>query len=98
MDRDAAVAEMLAAKFAGVGDRQLIFGHDERDREAGLQIGLVPTGEGPASVGRLELRRGDGLLLTLVVGERAAVEPSQLVVQDPPEPRVEPCYAGVTEL
>ena len=51
-------------------------------REHGLELRLVPARERPPAVGRLHLRRGDDVLVAVVVDERAAVEPAQLVVED----------------
>ena len=57
-----------------------------RDREDGLVAGLVPAREGAAGIGRLELGGGDDLVDAVVVGEGAAVEAVELVVEDAGEP------------
>ena len=62
---------------------------DQRDREHGLQVGLVPAGEGPPGVGRLEVRRGDRPGSTVGVGVRRRVEPHEPLVQDPGELQVQ---------
>ena len=62
---------------------------DQGDGEGGLEVGLVPAGEGPAGVGGLELGGGDGLLGAVVVGEGRAVEAAQLVVEHAAERGVE---------
>ncbi len=55
--------------------------HDQGDLEDRLAIGLVPTRERPTGVRRLHLGRGDGVGQSRDVGEGAAVEPPQLVVE-----------------
>ncbi len=68
-----------------VGDGGQPVLHVEGDREHRLELRLVPARERPAAVGGLHLRRGDDLLVAVGVDERAAVEASELVVQDPGE-------------
>ena len=46
-----------------------------------LEVGLVPARERPPAVGGLHLGGGDHVLGAVVVGERAAVEAAQLVVE-----------------
>ncbi len=46
-----------------------------------LNVGLVPAGERPAAVGRLHLRGGDHLRVAIGIGEGAAIEAAQLVVE-----------------
>ena len=69
-ERDAhlAVARWRLADLGGVGDGEQVVGDHERDAEDGLEVGLVPAGEGPPGVGGLELGGGDDLLVA--VGRR----------------------------
>ena len=55
---DPAVA-VVALHLGAVGDREERLVDHERRAEHGLQVGLVPAGEGAARVGGLELRGGD---------------------------------------
>jgi hypothetical protein len=88
-DRHPAVAGRLTADLAGVGDGQQVLCHHQRDREHGLEVGLVPAREGEAGVRRLHLGGADDPLDAVVVGEGAPVEPLELVVEDPPERQVD---------
>jgi hypothetical protein len=65
-------------------DRQVL-GDDERHGEGGLEIGLVPARERPPGVGRFKLRGGDDAGRAAGVGEGAAVEAVEVVVEDPGE-------------
>ncbi len=63
-----------AFDFGRVRDRREAVLDVERDREHRLELGLVPTREGPAAIGRLHLGGGDHLLDAVSVDVRAAVE------------------------
>jgi hypothetical protein len=88
-DLTLAVAEVGLLLDGGVGDGGEPAVDDERHRECRLAIGLVPAREGAARVGALELRGRDDVLVATLVGERAAVEAPQLVVEDPGEGQLE---------
>ena len=79
--------EDLVGHDRGVGHRVELVVEQERDGEAGLEVGLVPAREGPPGVGGLELGGGDHALGAVVVGEGGAVEAAELVVQQAPEPQ-----------
>ena len=64
----------------GVGGGRLV--DHQGDLEGGLELGLVPAGEGPPGVGGLHLGGGDDLLDAVVVDEGGPVEAVQLVVED----------------
>ena len=84
-----AVAERDGLHLGAVGDGGEVVVDDEGDGEDGLEVGLVPAREGPAGVGGLELGGGDDVLDAVVVGEGAAVEAPQLVVEDAGEREVQ---------
>ncbi len=67
----------FACHFRTVRDREKTVGDLEGDPEHRLELGFVETRERPASVGRLELRGREGPRSTVVVDERAAVEPDE---------------------
>jgi len=52
------------------------------DLVRGLESWFVPTRKGPSGVGCFELRGGENVLGTGVVGVRRAIKTMQLVVQD----------------
>ena len=81
-DLNEAVAQVRAAGLGHRRDGKQVVGDFEGDFEHGLVGGLVPAGEAASSVGRLELGGGDRVLGAVVVGEAAAVEASELVVED----------------
>ncbi|MEJ7719277.1 MAG: hypothetical protein WKF58_01980 [Ilumatobacteraceae bacterium] len=90
-----AARSLVTADLCAVGDRQEIGLDDERHLERGLEIGLVPAGEGSAAVRRLHLRGGDDALVAVLVTEGAAIEAAQLVVEDARE--LDP-HGGATRL
>ncbi len=71
--------------FGSVGDRLQAVGDVERDTEHGLELGLVPTGKGPAAISGLHLRGRDNLIDSSSVGVGAAVEATEFVVEDATE-------------
>jgi hypothetical protein len=71
-----------------------VVGDDERGLEHGLEVGLVPAGEGSAGVGRLELGGGDHLLDAVDVGEGGSVEAPQAVGEHAGELDLEGSDAG----
>ncbi len=76
-DRDGGFARRTHGR-----ERLVAVRHVEGDLEGGLHVGLVEARERAASVGGLELRRGDDMLDALVVLPGAAVEALQLIVED----------------
>ena len=77
-----------------IGDGGEVVGDDQRDVEGGFDGGLVPAGEGAASVGGLELRRGQRARRAVVAAVLAAVEAAQLIVQRAGEAQAERRLAG----
>ena len=96
----AAVADRLVRDLPGVRERGEIARDDERDREDGLEVGLVPAGERAPGARRLELGRGDDLVVASRILVGGAIEAAQLVVQHSAEAEVEDgaaCLRGAIE-
>ena len=77
--------DLTLSNDAHVRYRDEFRGNEERDLERRLDGWLVPAGERPSRVGRLQLRRGKILLGAVRVGVPAPIEPSELVIQLPRE-------------
>ena len=86
-DTVATVAQRLAVRLGAVRDREQALGHHERYPEAGLEVGFVEAGKGPAGVGRLELRRREHPFGAGLVHEGAAVVAEQASADLAPEPQ-----------
>ena len=69
--------------LARVGDGEMVGIDDQRCLEGRLVLGLVPTREATASVGRLELGGGDRVLGAVVGGVRRSIEAVKLIVEVP---------------
>ncbi len=81
-DFPSSILEQLRCDLGATRDGEEIGIDHEGDLEHGLQVGLVPAREGSTSAGRLELGGGERAGGSVGVGERAAVEPAQLVVEE----------------
>ena len=78
-----AIVEGGLGDLARVGDGEMVGIDDQRCLEGRLVLGLVPTREATASVGRLELGGGDRVLGAVVGGVRRPIEAVKLIVEVP---------------
>ena len=77
-----------------VRDRRQVVVDVESDVEDRLELRLVPARERSATVGGLHLRRGDDLLVAVVVDVGAPIETAELVVEDAVERDAQPARTG----
>ena len=81
VDPHAPIARGGARDLGTRGDGQQVIGHDERNVEGGLQIGLVPARERSPRTGRFELGGGNGVFDPVIAGVGRSVEAAELVVE-----------------